>query len=36
MAMFDFERDLELFGTSVIEPLGNMLADAGKKLVLTV
>jgi alkanesulfonate monooxygenase SsuD/methylene tetrahydromethanopterin reductase-like flavin-dependent oxidoreductase (luciferase family) len=35
LAMFDFERDLELFGARAIEPLGNALADAGKTLVLT-
>ena len=33
-AMPDFERDIELFGSRALEPLGNLLDDAGMQLVL--
>ena len=36
MSMFDTEHDLELFAKRGLEPLGNELDKAGKKLVLTV
>jgi alkanesulfonate monooxygenase SsuD/methylene tetrahydromethanopterin reductase-like flavin-dependent oxidoreductase (luciferase family) len=36
MAMFDYERDLELFAQGAMEPLGNLLAAGGKQLVVTV